>query len=435
MLCDSYDHCKRPRLSQEREDSSIDGRCLGRQHCTETYLEQLRWLAQHHRRNLNFVKARVILEKIISLELAAVAQEEEEENGTSNRDSLINLMVSHTNLATLCQETGLFDDAIYHHNAALNLYMAGSPSCHSSAALAVSNLRYVASIYIRFRMKYEALKCYSFIYDIQQQFEAVGMVPKAEVASTVSCMGLMNYLLRKYEESLRFYQEELHLRLEIQNGRREGEDIANSLNSIGIVHFQLHRLDEAERAFRECLLIRQSLLGDIMLLNSSATETSTTLEIKKQLCFDLSMIYYNLGGICIRRGDTEGASALYQRSMELKKGALGDNLEIAVDFQHLGQTFLERGDVESSIGYYKEALKIVQALDAEDEPTDAEQKLLVIIGNIHLMEGNVPDSMTCFQVAARATHSTNDDFTEVCCTFGFHYYSMSRLHPKCAPMA
>ena len=46
------------------------------------------------------------------------------------------------------------------------------------------------------------------------------------------------------------------------------------------------------------------------------------------------MIYYNLGGICIRRGDTEGASALYQRSMELKKGALGDNLEIAVDFQH-----------------------------------------------------------------------------------------------------
>lgn len=432
------------------------------------YLERLKYLAQYHRNNLNYHQARIILEKIVALESIAfanysmrsstnnaennapeIASPEDTINSTgatstSETDVLVSLMVSYTNLACLCFEMGDLDAAMINHNAALKVYLKGCPACHSIAALAVVNLRHVASIYIRCRMSYEALRCYSFIYDIQQEFEAAGVVPKSEVAATLSCMGLMNYMLKKYPAALRFYQEELRLRLEIQNCSTDSEDVAISLNSIGIVHFQMQELEEAEKAFRDCLRIRQSLLGDgFPIANNTAEETPSSLEIKQNHCFDLAMVYYNLGGIGIKRGDTEGASELYQRSMELKKAALGNSPEIAVDYQHLGQTYLEHGDTVSSIGYYKEALKVLQSLapvggsgeNVDDaESRDATQKLLVIIGNVFLMEGNVPAMIQYFEQAARMAGS-HSDFTEICHTFGFHYYSISRLHPRCASVA
>lgn len=409
--------------------------CLEKQHpasaststpplsATLTLIQSLKATARILRSQQSYAEARKILEKVVSLEALGSRA----------------LMESLTELGSVCFDAGDMDSSMNYHNAALNMYL--DQQCEACfAALAIVNLRHVAAIYLRFGKCREALLCYTFIYKIQQT--NIVDCPLREVASTVSCIGLMNYLMEEYLEALHFYQEELRLRVQLHKGNMEQEDIAIALNSIGIVYFQLDDVNAARQSFQSCLQIRQRLLGDdtVALLAHSGRSNDH--------CYDLAMVYFNLAAIAMKQGDDSAASRLYRRSMELKKAVFGDHPEIAVDYQYLGQLFLDHGDPQTAVEYYSEAYKVVQVLSTREQHQEgalqggqaavsAVQKLLVIIGNIHLLEANVEGLMENFKKAARLieANAPGADFMENVRVFGCQLYSISRMHPPCAAEA
>ncbi|CAB9526934.1 Kinesin light chain [Seminavis robusta] len=363
------------------------------------------------------------------------------------------LMETLTDLGSLCADFGDLDSSMNYHNLALNMYLDQSNSQAACAPcygnLAIVNLRHVAAIYLRFNRCQEALLCYTFIYKIQQE---TVRAPLQEMASTLSCIGLMHYLMERFPEALRFYQEELRLRLQLHDGDMEHEDVAIALNSIGIVYFQLENLDQARQSFQSCLQIRQRLLGDGCSFNKTDDDDAHASSSPSKMtsdphccCYDLAMVYFNLAAIAMKQSDDDQAARLYHRSMELKKAVFGPHHpEIAVDYQYLGQLFLDHGDSQTAIEYYTEAHKVVQILgnsaagdNGNQQAKSAAQKLLVIIGNIHLLDANVQGMMSSFQQAARLETSEDSgrEFMEQVRVFGYHLYSISRMHPPCAAEA
>lgn len=346
------------------------------------------------------------------------------------------LMETLTELGSICFDSGDMDTSMNYHNVALNMYL--DQQCETCfATLAIVNLRHVAAIYLRFRMHREALLCYNFIYKIQHT--VIVDCPPIDIASTLSCMGLMNYLQEDYEEALRFYQEELRLRVHIHNGGMEQEDVAIVINSIGITWFQLEDINAARRAFQSCLQIRQQLLGDDVAPPLAGGDRSN------HFCYDLAMNYFNLAAIAMKEGEDREASLLYRHSMELKRAVFGDHPEIAIDYQYLGQLFLDHGNSKAAVEYYMEAYKVVKLLAARDElqggrafddgpAVSAAQKLLVIIGNIHLLEANIQEMMETFETAARMG-TAGEDFVDNVRVFGCQMYSINRMHPPCAAEA
>jgi tetratricopeptide (TPR) repeat protein len=399
---------------------------------TEKHAEALKETARLLLSQQNYSEARNTLEQVLPLE-----------NGYA-------LMGSLTELGSLCFDLGDMDSSMEYHNSALKMYLdqsntqATCTTCYAS--LAIVNLRHVAAIYLRFNCCQEALLCYTFVYKIQQDSSCT---PLQDVASTLSCCGLMHYLMGHYSEALRFYQSELGLRLQHHNGVMEQEDVATALNSIGIVYFQLGDLDEATHTFSSCLQIRQRLLGDGCSKDGEGIHVCSNSNNKINdphcCCYDLAMVYFNLAAIAMKQGNADRASRLYRHSMELKKAVFGSNHpEIAVDYQYLGQLFLDVGDSQTAVEYYMEAYKVIQLLgssgagsSSSQQTQSAGQKLLVIIGNIHLLDANVECMMASFEEAARLNDSAvaDNSFMDEVRVFGYHLYSISRMHPPCAAEA
>jgi len=500
-------------------------------------------------------------------------------------------MKTLTELAVLCLDMQDLDAALYYHNAALSLYQPAIQSnarttststsskrtstenkaaqeedpedkehcgcCtdhnhhdHTSTAtiLAILNLRHVAVIYIRNGMCHEALRCYNMIYTIQQQDASATMMEQAtttdetkrtpifsmaERCSTLSCMGLMHYLMGNYSAALRFYQEERNLRCSASSQEvgvlgdsktteesKVQTELAVSHNSIGICLFQMERMPEAQTAFEACLQIRLARIEMLYNHHQNQTPSSSTKvdyeTIEEQFLqkannkntqaassfsnssltaihdrhwYDMAMVYYNLAAIAMKMEDTANATQLYEKSMHVKQAVFGGtHPEIALDYQHLGQLYLDHGDPSTAITYYTKALQVVQAISAAssaptatsalspsaeitDSPTlatcmdnsssscsstspatitptstststnttttwSAEQKLLVIIGNIYLLEANLEGMMAHFEQAARMEQTQGDgEYWDRVKPFGYHFYSISRMHPRCAPVA
>jgi tetratricopeptide (TPR) repeat protein len=393
----------------------------------------LKETARRLRNQKNFPEARNTLEQLLPLE-----------NGHA-------LMESLTELGSICFEIGDMDSSMEYHNTALKMYLdrssAEAERSACFASLAIVNLRHIAAMYLQFNRCQEALVCYTFVYKIQQDSQDT---PLQDVASTLSCCGLMYYFMGNFPEALRFYQGELCVRLQHHNGCMEKGDVAVALNSIGIVYFQLDYFDEARQSFLSCLQIRQRLLGEGCGIDGKgvhACSNSTSACDPHCSCYDLAMVYFNLAAIAMKQGNDDEACRLYRQSMELKKAVIGSkHPELAADYQFLGQLFLDNGDIETAVEYYREAYKVIQLLGSCDGQSfstsnelvqSAGQKLLVIIGNIQLLDANVEGMMKSFAEAARIVDSaaSGNSFMDQVRVFGYHLYSIRCMHPPCAAEA
>jgi len=219
----------------------------------ESYLNFLKSASRLPYAKSNSEQARQILEMAIEIEERSLSEVQEQSSPEATHRK-IRLMILHNKMAHVFREMGDWKAAIEHHNRAVAFYRQDPRTYHVFPALAINNLRDLASIHLTLNSSKKALKCYQTIYTIQEQQSA----GSGELAETVSNMGYLNYLLERYPEAMRCYQEELQLRL--ATGNRSTAAIA--MNTIGMLYYKMEQLEEAERAFQCCVRLRQSATSD-----------------------------------------------------------------------------------------------------------------------------------------------------------------------------
>lgn len=231
------------------------------------------------------------------------------------------------------------------------------------------------------------------------------------LAVTLSSIGLVQYHLRQYEEAFDSYQEALRLRRE-HFGTDDAPDIASTLNSIGLVLFKQEMFDLARNCFSESLRIRTKLLGK---------------DHK-----DVAILWYNIATIYFETGIDDLAIKMYKETLRVERAALGpSHPDVVLTLQHIGQVLQQVGNLGDALNFFQEALDIEKKMNRDDVSI---AKILNLIGNIHLQEGNVEPMMVTFTEASRLLER-NGRRGEALLIAGHNFYGLSKLHPKCAPIA
>lgn len=345
-------------------------------------------------------------------------------------------------LADTCHQLGDCSEAIEHYTSAAQ--QERSVTEHSTRLMGY--LDAICRIYVEVRQYNYALCVFKEIYDIQ--IDALG--PNSlDVASTLCNIALMHFMLEFYTPSLHFYQETLRISLtllEEYNAKRTSDPdhtdepkayalnmgVGDSLNAMGLLYFKLRRFEEAAGAFSCSLGIREKLLGPYHR--------------------DVTILWYNLAMVWVETGDLPRAIPLYEEGIRRERiGLGGDPLHPALSstLQYLGEIYNQSGEIDQSLQCFQQALAIEkrQALLQGTSPKKNRNskinhwtgvcRLLNVIGNIHLMQANIPATMKCFVEAARTASlllACGNQYIPLVVA-GHMFCHLTRLYPSCASAA
>jgi tetratricopeptide (TPR) repeat protein len=242
-----------------------------------------------------------------------------------------------------------------------------------------------------------------------------------KVAETLSSIGLMQYHIRDFEAAFESYQEALRIRREYY-GADEHPDVASTLNSVGLVLFKQDMFELARNCFAESLRIRRKVLGESHR--------------------DVAILWYNIATIYFETGEDDLAIQFYKETLRVERESLGyDHPDVVLTLQHMGQVFQKLGKLNEAVQYFNEALALErQAAHSKEEAGSAVGKILNLIGNVHLQQGNTKEMMACYSEASRIYEANRDGVhaagvEETLLISGFNFYGLSKMHPPCAPGA
>lgn len=231
-----------------------------------------------------------------------------------------------------------------------------------------------------------------------------------EVASTLCLMGRIQFVSSCSDDALQLYQEALR----IQQGFYGFDNIvvSNTLNEIGIVLFgegkAMH--DYAIRYFTKSLEIRRRLNG----LNDKGN----------------AILLFNLGTTYLETGDEDTTIRLFKEALQVEQKNDSSPKELIKLQELLGLIYQRRGELQESLVSLNQALQVAK----ENAMPLVAGRMLNMIGNIHLRQASVDDMMRCFVEASRIFRNIpNHD--GVLAISGYGYYSLSKRHPECAPLA
>lgn len=383
---------------------------------------QMAWLEDQKRKALDYEEegdimfARTLLQEALPLATKAV------QDGLTDASYLGEFYAA---LANVCHQLGDVSDAIDHYSnsikqerVVLARQLQESPSqldrSHYSRLL--QRLEAVCRVYVDVRQYRSALCVFKEIYDIH--IDVTGS-NSFEVATALCNIGLMYYLLQLYTPSLRFYQETLRISLTLLQYFKDAVNInaytaeggspfpptsplaldvcvGDSLNAMGLLYFKLRRYDESASAFSCSLTIREKLLGPHHR--------------------DVTIIYYNLAMVRSEASDARLAIYLYHEGLRRDKVRLGDSYHpsLSSTLQCLAEIYSQIGELDDSLICFQQALEIeclmaihLSSNTAVCAPRFAGHlssicRLLNVIGNIHLMQANIPAALECFVQAARS---------------------------------
>ncbi len=249
-----------------------------------------------------------------------------------------------------------------------------------------------------------ALEAYLLVY--KKQIDAG--VDSVATAATLSSIGLVQYHLKKYEDAFESYQAALRFQRD-HFGTDDTPDIASTLNSIGLVLFKQSMFGLSRNCFEESLRIRVKLLG------------------KDNR--DVAILWYNLATIYFETGNVEIALKMYKETLRVELAALGPHHpDVVLTLQHIGQVLQQNGRLDEALLYFKEALEIERNIN---RCRVSIAKILNLIGNIYLQEGDVGPMMKSFAEASHLLENSGDAIVIA----GYNFYGLSKVHPKCAPVA
>jgi len=233
-----------------------------------------------------------------------------------------------------------------------------------------------------------------------------------EVANTLSLMGRIQLLENRPDESLRLYQECLR----IQENSFGFEDIcvSNTLNEIGIVLFgegrTMHKC--AITYFTKSLEIRQRLNGPLDKGNA--------------------ILLFNLGTTYLETGDEDTTILLFRNALQVEQAQNNSSPQELIKMHELlGLIYQRRGEFSEALTSLAQALQVAR----DNSLALVAGRILNLMGNIHLSQANVVEMMKCFIEASRTFGNIPQPHEGVLSIRGFKYYSLSKRHPECAPMA
>lgn len=234
-----------------------------------------------------------------------------------------------------------------------------------------------------------------------------------ELAETLSSIGLMQYHMEAFQASFDSYQEALRIRRDIY-GSDYNIEIASTLNSVGLVAFKLDIFELAKCCVMKSLKILKRLHG--------------------KDSRDVAVLWYNIATIYFESGDGEDIAIRYfKEALRIERKSLGpDHQDVVLTLLNLGQRLHKWGDLEEALNYFH------QALEAERRRNDDNQlsvgKILNLIGNVHLQQGNIEAMMTCYVEASRIFAAIRQPGVTLVIA-GYNFYGLSKVHPRAAPSA
>lgn len=233
-----------------------------------------------------------------------------------------------------------------------------------------------------------------------------------EVANTLSLMGRIQLLENRSDESLQLYQE--CLRIQEHSFGFDNICVSNTLNEIGIVLFgeggTMHKC--AITYFTKSLEIRQRLNGPLDKGNA--------------------IILFNLGTTYLETGDEDTTILLFRKALQVEQAQNNSSPQELIKMHELlGLIYQRRGELSEALTSLAQALQVAR----DNGLSLISGRILNLMGNIHLRQANVVETMKCFIEASRTFRNIPQPHDGVLSIRGFNYYSLSKRHPECAPMA
>ena len=256
----------------------------------------------------------------------------------------VDVAASHLNLATAHHASGLSDKAIYH----LQQYLEIS-AYHAGAKLnqvdPIPALIYLLLVRVEDREDPASQDLARALRALQDKRQDQGR-NSAEVASVLNYVGTLLFHAQDYANAMMFFQEEL--RIEKSLDECEQMSLAVTCNNIARTLQEQGKFQEAMVYYQHALGSEDQALHEDQYEQLDATATNL-----------FSTVWYNLGLIHDKLGETTKAIHAFQVSLKLRKVILGSlHPDIACLWYNVGVLQMERGFLNDSQTSFLHALEI-----------------------------------------------------------------------------
>ena len=202
------------------------------------------------------------------------------------------------------------------------------------------------------------------------------------VAKSHADLGYFLGRLGEYDRAILQHRVSAGIRLEALGAHHHR--VADNLNSLSTLLWEVADYGRAERCARAALAVRRSTWGDA----------------DAHSVFSMS----NLANVLTDVGDYVPAQLLFDRAIQLERGARGGTTTLAVLYESLGFVLERTGDVGRSELYYREALAIFRSLHGDRHPDTA--NALNNLAHVLRARGEYPEAVVALSDALRNARST-----------------------------
>lgn len=289
----------------------------------------------------------------------------------------------------------------------------------------------------------DAMRCYTEALEIRQK--AYGPGDHAEIASSISSIGVLCWLKGSYDEALKQTKAALAMceslddeqgaavsltnlglvfnamgqheeafkvhkralkiqrRFELDNTDEDKThmavpDISQTLQNMGTSLVALSRWDEAVESFEEALRVRESLIdGDHP---------------------SIASIYLSLGGVYGKKGDKVREMETYRKALKMFQSTMGyEHSSVSAAMANIGNALGQAGHYEEAMNSFKEALRIKLLTVGDEHPSIGD--IYNSIGNVQLSMGQYDEAYDAYREALRIrTAAFGDSHPSVYATLG-----------------
>jgi len=333
-------------------------------------------------------------------------------------------------LASLYEDTGVFDKARNHYTKAL----AGDPK-NVNALIAMGRVE------ITSRNPQGALDFFNRALTVAIQLEN-----DESKAMILQGIGICYRQLNKSDEALRYLQQALEIRRHL--GDKRG--VAVSLNTMAQIQDELGKSDQALKGYQEALQLRREIgdkggLGDTLIdlgtfynyrghYDDALKYFKESLQVARELGneSDQGLCLNNIGTCYFSKGDYENALAYFQQALELREKSKIE-ADIVLTLHNLAETSVKTGQYDRALAYY------VRALDLDRNSGDQRGAAIesYSIGMLFGYQGRYGAAIKAKEEALSTFKSLNDRsfwMTEVLSGYGMALGDAGRLDDAPKPL-
>lgn len=207
----------------------------------------------------------------------------------------------------------------------------------------------------------------------------------SHVASTISCMGNVEYRRGDLDIALSLFSKALYIFRTL--GEESGwsntniTNVTSTLKIIGMAYTKRSDLDSAMKCYEE------------------AMELMTSQELQNGV--ESASIYSRIGGILYRKGQFDEAMNYYMDAYAVSLESLGTkhHPDIASILHFIGIVHQRRSRLDDAMASYQESIQIYRSTLGPDNPARA--TTTVYIGSIYFRKGEYNEALECYMEALR----------------------------------